>query len=110
MTKAPQSPSAHFVDEVAASVRAALADLDRRESAFRADSFSERLPDRARGRLEGNLSDWQQFLSAAAESVRTTQDDLTALDAELKQSLAAFAAARKYLQGACDQAGAAPGS
>jgi hypothetical protein len=110
MTKASQSPSSRFVDEVAASVRAALAELDRSESAVRSHHCGERFTDDVRERLEGNLSDWQQILSSAAETVRATQDGLTALETELKQSLAAFAAARKHLQGTYNQAAAAPHS
>jgi len=108
MTEAPQSPSASFVDEVAESVRFALAALDRREPAFRADSSGRSVGEPPRvaalGRLEESLSGWQRILSGTSEIVRMTQDDLTALDSELKRSLAAFAAARKHLQGAWDEA------
>jgi len=97
------SPSAEFLDTVAASVRDALAALDRHEA-----SLSE-LPasagDRkqayatALGRLEENLTGWQAILGDMAERVRAAQDDLAALDEDLRRSLDTFAAARKHLQG-----------
>ena len=95
-------PSAEFLDEVAASVRAALDALDRHE----ADLAPLPEPDRAwagaLGRLEENLSGWQTMLGDMAERVRAAQDDLSELDADLKRSLDAFAAARKHLQGQAD--------
>jgi hypothetical protein len=95
------TPSAEFLDTVAASVRDALAALDRHEA-----SLSEPPPAAtgethaaALGRLEENLTGWQAMLGDMAERVRAAQDDLAALDADLRRSLDAFAAARKHLQG-----------
>jgi hypothetical protein len=99
----PESiPSAEFLDDVVASVRDALADLDRHDA-----SLADLPPAAAReqawagplGRLEENLSGWQAILGDMAERVRAAQDDLSGLDADLKRSLDAFAAARKHLQG-----------
>jgi len=95
------SPSAEFLDTVTASVRDALAALERHE---------ESLPESpvpaggqthagALGRLEESLTGWQAILGDMAERVRAAQDELAALDADLRRSLDAFAAARKHLQG-----------
>jgi len=96
------SPSAEFLDDVSASVREALAELDRHEASL-ADVPAAQNGDQAYagalGRLEENLAGWQTMLGDMAERVRTTQDELASLDADLKQSLDAFAAARKYLEG-----------
>ena len=53
----------------------------------------------ALGRLEENLTGWQSMLGDMAERVRAAQDDLAALDADLRRSLDAFSTARKHLQG-----------
>jgi hypothetical protein len=103
MPDAFPSPSAEFLDGVLASVRNSLAALDRHDSAL-AD-LPPASPDRERtwaaalGRLEGNLDGWQGLLGEMAEKVRAAQEDLAALDTDLKRSLDAFAAARKHLQG-----------
>ncbi|HKB01314.1 MAG TPA: hypothetical protein VKD90_03800 [Gemmataceae bacterium] len=95
--------SAEFLDGVLASVREALAALECDEIG-RGDLAVT--PDRERawataiGRLEGSLDGWQGMLGEMAEKVRAAQDDLVALDSDLKRSLDAFAAARKHLQGA----------
>ena len=95
--------SAEFLDGVLASVRDALAALDRHDTGqtgLTSDPSRERTWATALGRLEGNLDGWEGMLGEMAEKVRSAQDDLTALDADLKRSLDAFAAARKHLQGA----------
>ncbi len=95
------SPSAEFLDTVSASVRDALAALDRHEAAL--EEHPARSGGRAHavalGRLEENLSGWQAILGDMAERVRAAQDDLAALDTDLRRSLDAFATARKHLQG-----------
>ena len=104
MSETVESPSARFVDEVAASVRAALAALDRHESALGISpdlaTNREAVWAEALGRLEENLGGWQTILADMADRVRVAQDDLTNLDNDLKSSLDAFAMARKYLQSA----------
>ena len=97
------SPSAEFLDSVAGSVRDALAALDRHEASL-AD-LPAPPPERQRayaaalGRLEESLAGWQAMLGDMAERVRSAQDELTGLDADLRRSLDAFATARKQLQG-----------
>lgn len=104
MAEAFPSQSAEFLDGVLASVRNTLAALDRHDSALA--ELPALSPDRERtwaaalGRLEGNLDGWQGILGEMSEKVRAAQDDLAALDSDLKRSLDAFAAARKHLQGA----------
>jgi uncharacterized protein YukE len=97
------SPSAEFLDTVAASVRDALAALDRHEASLSELSSpagdQEQTYSAALGRLEENLTGWQAMLGDMAERVRAAQDDLAALDGDLRRSLDAFAAARKHLQG-----------
>jgi uncharacterized protein YukE len=96
------SPSAEFLDSVSASVRDALSALDRHEASLMEGPGArngEQTYAGALGRLEENLSGWQTILGDMADRVRTTQDELAGLDADLKKSLDAFAAARKYLQG-----------
>jgi hypothetical protein len=95
------SPSAEFLDTVAASVRDALAAVDRHEAALDEEPVPSggQAHGVALGRLEQNLSGWQVILGDMAERVRAAQDDLAALDADLRRSLDAFAAARKHLQG-----------
>lgn len=96
------SPSAEFLDSVSASVREALAALDRHETSLAevpAAQGGEQAYAGALGRLEENLSGWQTMLGDMAERVRTTQVELADLDVDLKRSLDAFAAARKHLQG-----------
>ena len=85
-----------------ASVRDALAALDRHEAALpnRPPAAGGLAHARALGRLEENLTGWQAILGDMAERVRAAQDDLAALDADLRRSLDAFATARKHLQGA----------
>ena len=96
------SPSAEFLDSVAGSVRDALAALDRHEAtladlpapaADRQQTYAGAL-----GRLEESLAGWQAILGDMAERVRTAQDELAGLDADLRRSLDAFATARKHLQ------------
>jgi hypothetical protein len=98
------SPSAEFLDQVAVSVRDALASLDRHEASLAEPPTAVGTADRAGalGRLEENLSGWQAILGDMAERVRAAQDDLAGLDADLRRSLDAFAAARKHLQGQAD--------
>jgi hypothetical protein len=95
--------SAEFLDGVLDSVRDALAALDGHELG-QADpavtSDRDRAWAAALSRLEGNLDGWQGMLGEMADKVRAAQEDLAALDADLKRSLDAFAAARKHLQGA----------
>lgn len=97
------SPSAEFLDTVSASVRDALAALDRHESALgelpAPTADTDRASAGALGRLEENLAGWQAILGDMAEKVRAAQDDLATLDADLRRSLDAFATARKHLQG-----------
>jgi len=97
----PEStPSAEFLDTVAASVRDALAALDRHEAALpEPPAVGGQARAAALGRLEEILASWQTILGDMAERVRAAQDDLAALDADLRRSLDAFAAARKHLQG-----------
>jgi NADH:ubiquinone oxidoreductase subunit H len=101
MTDIPQSPSAHIVD-VAASVAAALAALERctplQSAVLAISDETERIAAEAIDRVESNLVAWQGILSAIADTVRSAHDDLAAVDLDLRQSLDAFAAARKYLQ------------
>jgi chromosome segregation ATPase len=96
------SPSAVFLDSVSESVRDTLAALDRHEASL-AELSGGRNDEQSHahmlGRLEENLAGWQSMLGDMAERVRTTQDELANLDADLKRSLDAFAAARKHLQG-----------
>jgi hypothetical protein len=97
------SPSAEFLDSVAASLRDALAGLDRHEAALADSSVPAADPSPIRagalGRLEASLGGWQAILGDMAERVRAAQDDLAALDADLRRSLGTFATARKHLQG-----------
>ena len=91
-----------FMDDVAASVAAALAELDRHESGF-AGARMETPADGtasldALGRLEGNLAGWQGILVEMADKVRVAQDELAVLDSDLRRWLDGFAAARKHLQ------------
>ena len=101
MTQSPPSPSAAVLDEGEASVRAALADLDRRAASEPLGDVASRAPawQTTLTQLEGNLSGWQGILGDVSDRVRAAHDDLAVLDADLNQSLAAFSAARKYLQG-----------
>jgi hypothetical protein len=104
MSETVDSPSARFVDEVAASVRDALVALDRHEAVLSISpdvtTNREAIWADALGRLEENLGGWQTILADMADRVRVAQDDLTNLDVDLKSSLDAFAMARKYLQSA----------
>lgn len=93
------TPSAEFLATVADSVRAALAALDRHEASLTEPPATGQTHAIALGRLEENLTGWQAMLGDMAERVRQAQDDLAALDADLRRSLGAFAAARKHLQG-----------
>jgi hypothetical protein len=97
------SPSAEFLDTVTASVCDALAALDRHEASLSELPSPIGGPEQAHaaalGRLEENLTGWQAMLGDMAERVRAAQDDLAVLDADLRRSLVAFAAARKHLQG-----------
>jgi hypothetical protein len=97
------SPSAEFLDTVAASVRDALAALDRHEASLIEQPMSTGEPQhayaRSLGRLEENLSGWQGILGDMADRVRAAQDELSTLDADLRRSLDVFATARKHLQG-----------
>jgi hypothetical protein len=95
-------PSAEFLDEVAASVRDTLAALEQHEASLAGPAPTtgrDQADPAALGRLEESLSGWQAILGDMAERVRAAQDDLAALDADLRRSLDAFAAARKHLQG-----------
>ena len=106
-------PAARFLDGVAADLRATQAALDRREAdlgELPAAADREGAWKNALDRLEGSLSGWQGILGDMAERVRAAQDDLAALDADLRRSLAAFAAARKYLQGTDREAASGSGS
>ena len=104
MTDPSQSPSASVVDEIASSVAAALAALERSESsqnvALSASVRSERIAADAIGRLEDSLAAWRGILTEVADKASSAHDDLAVLDADLRQSLDAFAAARKHLQSA----------
>ena len=97
------SPSTEFLSEVEQSVRDALAALDRDEAVLAnqpaAIPEADKTWGKAWNRLEANLAGWRAILGDMAERVRTSQDDLTGLDSDLKRSLDAFAAARKHLQG-----------
>lgn len=96
------SPSTDFLDEVADSVRDALAALDRHEATLgnlAMPGGREQTHAAALGRLEESLTGWQALLGDMADRVRSAQDDLGTLDADLMRSLDAFAAARKFLQG-----------
>lgn len=101
MTNSSHSASLQFMDNVAASVAVALAELDRHESALAA-SRNETLATITSldtlTRLEGNLAGWQGILVEMADKVRIAQDELAVLDTDLKRWLDAFAAARKHLQ------------
>jgi hypothetical protein len=105
--------SAQFLHGVAVGVRDALAALDRQEAALD-ESFATPTPHQSwaesLGRLEDTLTGWQGILGDVAERVRAAQDDLAALDADLKRSLNAFATARKHLQGSGREAGGGSGS
>jgi hypothetical protein len=104
MPEPSRSPSVEFLDGVLASVRDALAALEGQDPAAAGPAPAG--PDQGRrwaaalGRLEGNLDGWQGILGEMADKVRAARDDLAALDADLRRSLDAFAAARKHLQGA----------
>jgi|GEM_PF-5437783 len=102
MTDIPQSPSARIVDDIAASAAAALAALERCPSLQSAvlviSAETERIAADAIGRVETRLVEWRGILSAIADTVRLEHDGLAALDSDLRQSLDAFAAARKHLQ------------
>jgi hypothetical protein len=104
MTESTHLPSAHIVDDVAASVAAALAALDQHETAptavLSASDRGERVAAEAIRRLEITLAAWQGILSEIADTVRSAHDELAVLDVDLKGSLDAFAAARKHLQNA----------
>jgi hypothetical protein len=104
MTDPSQSSSVQVVDEIASSVATALAAHERRESSqnavLSASVRSERIAAEAVSRLEDSLAVWRGILSDVADRVRSAHDDLAALDANLRQSLDAFAAARKHLQSA----------
>ena len=102
MTKISQFPSARVVDDVAASVAAALAALElcppAQFAVLTLSDQTERVAAEAIGRVENNLAEWQGILSAIADAVRSAHDDLAVLDSDLRQSLDALAAARKHLQ------------
>jgi hypothetical protein len=102
MTNPSHSPSLQFMDDVAASVAAALAELDRHESVLAGSRTLTPRGDKASldalSRLEGNLAGWQGILVEMADKVRVAQDELAVLDTDLKRWLDAFAAARKHLQ------------
>jgi hypothetical protein len=100
MTNPSHSPSLQFMDDVAASVAAAVAELDHHESALAASRTprGETASLDALSRLEGNLAGWQGILVEMADKVRVAQDELAVLDTDLKRWLDAFAAARKHLQ------------
>ena len=104
MTRSSHSPSAEFLDGISATVRTTLDALVRQENDLAAASGSasnhDELWSAALARLEDNLGHWQTILDSMADAVRTAQDDLAVLDADLNRSLDAFAAARKHLQGA----------
>ncbi len=110
----PLSASAEFLEGVVASVRDALGVLDRAESECAEPPADG--PDRNRAmasaldRLESNLAGWQGILGTMAEEVRASQDDLATLDADLRQSLDAFVAFRKHIQGAGPEAATRPES
>jgi hypothetical protein len=101
MTKSSHSPSLQFMDDVAGSVAAALAELDRHESALgasRTESPAATTSLDNLTRLEGSLAGWQGILVEMADKVRTAQDELALLDADLNRWLDALTAARKHLQ------------
>lgn len=108
------STSVDFLDGVAASVQAALVVLDRQEAALAelpaAGTDGERVGADALARLELNLSGWQEILGTMAESVRSAQEELIALDSELRRSLDVVAVTRKYLQAPWPEATTAPDS
>ncbi len=101
---AEPSPTAEFLDSVAAAVRDALAALDQNgpahDDVLTPSGNRQQTYAGALGQLEENLSGWQAILGDMAERVRVAQDELGTLDADLRRSLDAFAAARKHLQGA----------
>ena len=93
--------STELLDEAGAAVSLALAEVERQERLFAqlpepsvAGIWQDSLD-----QLEGNLSRWQHLLGDAGEHVRQATDELNALDRELRKTVSAFAAARKYLQG-----------
>jgi hypothetical protein len=103
MSHTPSFPSAEYLDSVAGAIRVAVHALDRHESDLAL------LPGRniephglwssALGRLECSLRDWQQILSSVADHVRSAEEELESLDADLNRALNMFATARKHLQG-----------
>jgi hypothetical protein len=101
-------PSAEFVDSVAAAIRHAVQELDRHESDLALLPGGLANPERSWGsalnQLEGRLGGWQQILSSMADEVRTAQEELGALDGDLKCALDMFSTARKHLQGSPGEA------
>jgi hypothetical protein len=94
------SPTTEFLNEVEQSVREALAALDRDDVLLAQQPVAAPATEKvwALNRLEENLTGWRAILGDMAERVRTSQEDLAGLDADLKRSLDTFAAARKHLQ------------
>ena len=96
------STSVELLDEAGSAVTFALAEVERQERLFAqlpepsvAGIWQDSLD-----QLETHLSRWQHLLGGAGEQVRQATEELNLLDRELRKTVSAFAAARKYLQGA----------
>lgn len=95
------STTIELLDEADAAVLVALTAAERHEQGFAdlPEPSVVRIWQDSLDQLEGNLSRWQNLLGDVGEQVRQATDDLNELEGELKQTVSAFAAARKFLQG-----------
>lgn len=102
MTQSTQILSTEFVDEISESIQAALDSLFIHESGFNlistATNGSHQNWSESLAQVEETIATWQSIFDAMGEQVRTTQESLAELDADLIRSLAMFATARKHLQ------------
>jgi hypothetical protein len=111
MTPATQATSMEFVDAVSGSILAALDTLFQHENALAeisSPSSAERAWTNSLAKLEATVGGWQAILDEMGEQVRTEHESLAVLDTDLNRSLAAFAAARKHLQGQANEADRVP--
>lgn len=89
-----------LLDDADAAVKIALVEAERHERAFAdlPDTSVVKVWQESLNQLEGNLSRWQLLLGDVGEQVRQASEELNALENELKHTVSAFAAARKFLQ------------
>jgi len=102
MTPTEPFTSTGFVDAIDRVIQTALDSLYLHEDSLSEIGMKQNDPQRAwtesLNQLETTVERWQAILDAMAEQVHLAQTDLAKLDADLKQSLGAFATARKHLE------------